>query len=166
MLEGPFVLTVEAEFSAVDHFEEARVGGDGDVGDHGARGVGFTGGFGVLTADLAADAGCLHGEEAALTPAETGEILNETVLNAGLGLQFFTQGIEEGGEAAGIFAFDADGFGEHTVGVAGAVCVGFTGVGAGAAGFCAVEAGGFGLEFGWHMWHCHPLRIGFLLVFC
>jgi hypothetical protein len=139
VLEDAAELAGEAEFLAAEMVEGAGVASNGVVGSRGALDVRAWIG---LMADFGGEAGCFHGEEAALTPATGGEVFDEAFFEGCGRLKVMAEAGEEGGEAGAFFSFYDDGFGELAVG--GAVT---------ALRFGAVLAGGFLL--GWGAWFVH-----------
>jgi hypothetical protein len=101
-------------------------------------------------ADLVGDAGGFESPETELAPAADGHGFDEGGFDAGAGLELGFEFGEEVGETAGGFAFNEDGFSEHVMadGIAGGDEFAFGGFGA--AGFCAVAAGGLDAEIGVH----------------
>ncbi len=73
-------------------------------------------------------AGFLLTPDAFLTPVIDGHLLNEEVLDGGLGLEFVAESLQERGELFARFAFEDDSFGEESV--------------------AKTVAGGFALAFG------------------
>jgi len=64
--------------------------------------------FRRLAGDFIAAGGGFHGNEAALTPAESGEVFDETVFDASARFELRAEGLEQGGEQGRLFAFDED----------------------------------------------------------
>jgi len=146
--EGARVGAGEAGFHAVQDVEGGAVGepfeggGEGLVGSEGVIGIFFDAVDG-FDKELGFDAG-----DAVEAPLSGDHFMDEVEFDGADGAELLEVGGEEGVEVGGVFGGEDEGLGTQSVleGILGGA--GAAGFGFGAAGFCAVDAGGLG--FGWH----------------
>jgi hypothetical protein len=166
--EGFVVLAVATGFVAVHEFEGAVLLVDAGEGDPGAGGgVGWEG-CGILLfsvlAELVTNGGAFHAGETHLTPFGDGHGFDEGHFVGGVGGEGVFEVSYEFAENLAGFAFEEDGFGQHTV--AKGVVTGYIPAfgRSGATGFGAVAAGGgllgIGAGFEGGVWVVH-LRFHF-----